>query len=177
MSTVTQTFKITVHILQFLCWSEHLAFSPFPLVGAGVPQFQPIALNSGSRVQLLEKGSLLIKHVLEEDSGFYLCKVSNDVGADISKSMYLTVKSKTPLNEMYLAMKLWCHWTYIKRCMHGPFLIFFLSGVCVYACVCKRSFCVGPRAVFCPVDCCVYSIVLLGELFICWAGRDLHPLH
>uniref|UniRef100_A0AAR2IRM1 Cell adhesion molecule DSCAM n=1 Tax=Pygocentrus nattereri TaxID=42514 RepID=A0AAR2IRM1_PYGNA len=60
--------------------------------GAGVPQFQPIALNSGSRVQLLEKGSLLIKHVLEEDSGYYLCKVSNDVGADISKSMYLTVK-------------------------------------------------------------------------------------
>ncbi|XP_051534458.1 cell adhesion molecule DSCAM isoform X1 [Myxocyprinus asiaticus] len=60
--------------------------------GAGVPQFQPIALNSGSRIQLLEKGSLLIKHVLEEDSGFYLCKVSNDVGADISKSMYLTVK-------------------------------------------------------------------------------------
>ncbi|KAF7692719.1 Down syndrome cell adhesion molecule [Silurus meridionalis] len=60
--------------------------------GAGVPQFQPIALNSGSRVQLLERGSLLIKHVLEEDSGYYLCKVSNDVGADISKSMYLTVK-------------------------------------------------------------------------------------
>ncbi|GAA6111403.1 Down syndrome cell adhesion molecule isoform X1 [Tachysurus ichikawai] len=64
--------------------------------GAGVPQFQPIALNSGSRVQLLERGSLLIKHVLEEDSGYYLCKVSNDVGADISKSMYLTVKSKEP---------------------------------------------------------------------------------
>lgn len=64
--------------------------------GAGVPQFLPIALNSGSRVQLLEKGSLLIKHVLEEDSGYYLCKVSNDVGADISKSMYLTVKSKEP---------------------------------------------------------------------------------
>lgn len=64
--------------------------------GAGVPQFQPIALNSGSRIQLLERGSLLIKHVLEEDSGYYLCKVSNDVGADISKSMYLTVKSKEP---------------------------------------------------------------------------------
>ncbi len=67
----------------------------FSVLGAGVPQFQPIALNSGSRIQLLEKGSLLIKHILEEDAGFYLCKVSNDVGADISKSMYLTVKSKT----------------------------------------------------------------------------------
>lgn len=64
------------------------------LPGAGVPQFQPIPLNSGSRVQLLSNGSLLIKHVLEDDSGFYLCKVSNDVGADVSKSMYLTVKSK-----------------------------------------------------------------------------------
>ncbi|KAK7882901.1 hypothetical protein WMY93_029075 [Mugilogobius chulae] len=60
--------------------------------GAGVPQFLPIPLNSGSRIQLLSNGSLLIKHVLEDDSGFYLCKVSNDVGADVSKSMYLTVK-------------------------------------------------------------------------------------
>ncbi|XP_062341475.1 Down syndrome cell adhesion molecule a isoform X5 [Osmerus eperlanus] len=60
--------------------------------GAGVPQFQPIALNSGFRVQVLVNGSLLIKHVLEEDSGYYLCKVSNDVGADVSKSMYLNVK-------------------------------------------------------------------------------------
>lgn len=68
--------------------------APSALTGAGVPQFQPIPLNSGSRVQLLSNGSLLIKHVLEDDSGFYLCKVSNDVGADVSKSMYLTVKSK-----------------------------------------------------------------------------------
>ncbi|XP_062407788.1 cell adhesion molecule DSCAM-like [Sardina pilchardus] len=60
--------------------------------GKGVPQFQPILLNSGSRIQLLENGSLLIKHVLQEDSGYYLCKVSNDVGTDISKSMYFTVK-------------------------------------------------------------------------------------
>ncbi|XP_043927506.1 Down syndrome cell adhesion molecule isoform X2 [Protopterus annectens] len=58
--------------------------------GAGVPQFQPISLNG--RIQLLTNGSLLIKHVLEEDSGFYLCMVSNDVGADVSKSMFLTVK-------------------------------------------------------------------------------------
>uniref|UniRef100_A0A3Q2XW01 Cell adhesion molecule DSCAM n=1 Tax=Hippocampus comes TaxID=109280 RepID=A0A3Q2XW01_HIPCM len=60
--------------------------------GAGVPLFQPILLNSGSRIQQLSNGSLLIKHVLEDDNGFYLCKVSNDVGADVSKSMYLTVK-------------------------------------------------------------------------------------
>ncbi|XP_061596195.1 Down syndrome cell adhesion molecule a isoform X1 [Cololabis saira] len=60
--------------------------------GAGVPQFNPIALNSGFRIEGLVNGSLLIKHVLEEDSGFYLCRVSNDVGADVSKSMYLNVK-------------------------------------------------------------------------------------
>uniref|UniRef100_A0A8C9SZ66 Cell adhesion molecule DSCAM n=1 Tax=Scleropages formosus TaxID=113540 RepID=A0A8C9SZ66_SCLFO len=60
--------------------------------GAGVPQFQSIALNSGFRIQMLVNGSLLIKHLLEEDSGYYLCKVSNDVGADVSKSMYLNVK-------------------------------------------------------------------------------------
>uniref|UniRef100_A0A7N6A605 Down syndrome cell adhesion molecule a n=1 Tax=Anabas testudineus TaxID=64144 RepID=A0A7N6A605_ANATE len=60
--------------------------------GAGVPQFKSIALNSGFRIEVLVNGSLLIKHVLEEDSGFYLCRVSNDVGADVSKSMYLNVK-------------------------------------------------------------------------------------
>lgn len=67
---------------------------PFALSGAGVPQFKPIALNSGFRIEVLVNGSLFIKHVLEEDSGFYLCRVSNDVGADVSKSMYLNVKSK-----------------------------------------------------------------------------------
>ncbi|KAG7226120.1 hypothetical protein INR49_018731 [Caranx melampygus] len=70
--------------------------------GAGVPQFQPILLNSGSRIQLLSNGSLLIKHVLEDDSGFYLCKVSNDVGADVSKSMYLTVKTSVPSHDHLL---------------------------------------------------------------------------
>ena len=65
------------------------------VTGAGVPQFKPIALNSGFRIEVLVNGSLLIKHVLEEDSGFYLCRVSNDVGADVSKSMYLNVKSKS----------------------------------------------------------------------------------
>ncbi|XP_010775238.1 Down syndrome cell adhesion molecule homolog, partial [Notothenia coriiceps] len=60
--------------------------------GAGVPQFRSIALNSGFRIEVLVNGSLFIKHVLEEDSGFYLCRVSNDVGADVSKSMYLNVK-------------------------------------------------------------------------------------
>lgn len=64
-------------------------------IGAGVPQFKPIPLNSGFRIEVLVNGSLFIKHVLEEDSGFYLCRVSNDVGADVSKSMYLNVKSKS----------------------------------------------------------------------------------
>lgn len=66
----------------------------FALSGAGVPQFKSIALNSGFRIEVLVNGSLFIKHVLEEDSGFYLCRVSNDVGADVSKSMYLNIKSK-----------------------------------------------------------------------------------
>lgn len=73
-------------------WITTLCSSP---TGAGVPQFKPIALNSGFRIEVLVNGSLLIKHVLEEDSGFYLCRVSNDVGADVSKSMYLNVKSKS----------------------------------------------------------------------------------
>lgn len=78
--------------LNSLCITLHHSPSfPSP-PGAGVPQFQPIALNG--RIQVLSNGSLLIKHVVEEDSGYYLCKVSNDVGADVSKSMYLTVKSK-----------------------------------------------------------------------------------
>ena len=73
-----------------------LTYASWSLTGAGVPQFKPIALNSGFRIEVLVNGSLFIKHVLEEDSGFYLCRVSNDVGADVSKSMYLNVKSKSP---------------------------------------------------------------------------------
>ena len=42
----------------------------------------------------MSNGSLLIRHVLEEDRGFYLCQASNGVGSDISKSMVLTVKSE-----------------------------------------------------------------------------------
>lgn len=45
----------------------------------------------------MSNGSLLIRHVLEEDRGFYLCQASNGVGSDISKSMVLTVKSKPAL--------------------------------------------------------------------------------
>lgn len=45
----------------------------------------------------MTNGSLLIRHVLEEDRGFYLCQASNGVGSDISKSMVLTVKSKLTL--------------------------------------------------------------------------------
>lgn len=46
------------------------------------------------RIQIMSNGSLLIRHVLEEDRGFYLCQASNGVGSDISKSMVLTVKSE-----------------------------------------------------------------------------------
>jgi hypothetical protein len=93
--------------------SIHPSLSLSPSPGAGVPQFQPIALNSGFRIQVLVNGSLLIKHVLEEDSGYYLCKVSNDVGADVSKSMYLNVKSKslkTPMFHGFIHMDLNVKW-------------------------------------------------------------------
>ena len=46
------------------------------------------------RIQILPNSSLLIRHVLEEDIGYYLCQASNGVGTDISKSMFLTVKSE-----------------------------------------------------------------------------------
>lgn len=47
------------------------------------------------RTQILANSSLLIRHVLEEDMGYYLCQASNGVGTDISKSMFLTVKSES----------------------------------------------------------------------------------
>lgn len=47
------------------------------------------------RIQVLANSSLLIRHVLEEDMGYYLCQASNGVGTDISKSMFLTVKSES----------------------------------------------------------------------------------
>lgn len=60
--------------------------------GIGNPQqYHPVPLTG--RIQILSNGSLLIRHVLEEDRGYYLCQASNGVGSDISKSMMLTVKS------------------------------------------------------------------------------------
>ncbi|XP_076137875.1 cell adhesion molecule DSCAML1 [Alosa pseudoharengus] len=53
-------------------------------------QYHPVPLTG--RIQLMSNGSLLIRHVLEEDRGYYLCQASNGVGSDISKSMMLTVK-------------------------------------------------------------------------------------
>ncbi|NXW44267.1 DSCL1 protein, partial [Nyctiprogne leucopyga] len=59
--------------------------------GTGNPQqYHPIPLTG--RIQILPNSSLLIRHVLEEDIGYYLCQASNGVGTDISKSMFLTVK-------------------------------------------------------------------------------------
>uniref|UniRef100_A0A8C7P2W0 Down syndrome cell adhesion molecule like 1 n=1 Tax=Oncorhynchus mykiss TaxID=8022 RepID=A0A8C7P2W0_ONCMY len=59
--------------------------------GTGNPQqYHPVPLTG--RIQIMGNGSLLIRHVLEEDRGYYLCQASNGVGSDISKSMVLTVK-------------------------------------------------------------------------------------
>ncbi|XP_061072325.1 cell adhesion molecule DSCAML1 [Conger conger] len=59
--------------------------------GIGNPQqYHPVPLTG--RIQIMSNGSLLIRHVLEEDRGYYLCQASNGVGSDISKSMLLTVK-------------------------------------------------------------------------------------
>lgn len=67
--------------------------SLLPPPGSGNPQqYHPIPLTG--RIQILPNSSLLIRHVLEEDIGYYLCQASNGVGTDISKSMFLTVKSK-----------------------------------------------------------------------------------
>uniref|UniRef100_A0A3Q2DIV1 Down syndrome cell adhesion molecule like 1 n=1 Tax=Cyprinodon variegatus TaxID=28743 RepID=A0A3Q2DIV1_CYPVA len=60
--------------------------------GVGNPQqYHPVPLTG--RIQIMSNGSLLIRHVLEDDRGYYLCQASNGVGSDISKSMILTVKS------------------------------------------------------------------------------------
>uniref|UniRef100_A0A6Q2Y8Y5 Down syndrome cell adhesion molecule like 1 n=1 Tax=Esox lucius TaxID=8010 RepID=A0A6Q2Y8Y5_ESOLU len=59
--------------------------------GIGNPQqYHPVPLTG--RIQIMSNGSLLIRHVLEDDRGYYLCQASNGVGSDISKSMVLTVK-------------------------------------------------------------------------------------
>lgn len=64
------------------------------LPGSGSPQqYHPVPLTG--RIQVLPNSSLLIRHVLEEDIGYYLCQASNGVGTDISKSMFLTVKSES----------------------------------------------------------------------------------
>lgn len=70
----------------------HTCFVLCP-AGVGNPQqYHPVPLTG--RIQIMSNGSLLIRHVLEDDRGYYLCQASNGVGSDISKSMILTVKSK-----------------------------------------------------------------------------------
>uniref|UniRef100_A0A670Y828 DS cell adhesion molecule like 1 n=1 Tax=Pseudonaja textilis TaxID=8673 RepID=A0A670Y828_PSETE len=58
--------------------------------GGNPQQYHSVPLTG--RIQILPNSSLLIRHVLEEDIGYYLCQASNGVGTDISKSMFLTVK-------------------------------------------------------------------------------------
>ncbi|OBS68516.1 hypothetical protein A6R68_02942 [Neotoma lepida] len=73
--------------------------------GSGNPQqYHPVPLTG--RIQILPNSSLLIRHVLEEDIGYYLCQASNGVGTDISKAMFLTVKSSPS--------------TYLKAPVTGP---------------------------------------------------------
>lgn len=72
--------------------------------GVGNPQqYHPVPLTG--RIQIMSNGSLLIRHVLEDDRGYYLCQASNGVGSDISKSMILTVKSKCQSPGMRLLSK------------------------------------------------------------------------
>lgn len=74
-------------------WPGHQPCSLLLLAGSGNPQqYHPVPLTG--RIQILPNSSLLIRHVLEEDIGYYLCQASNGVGTDISKSMFLTVKSE-----------------------------------------------------------------------------------
>lgn len=80
----------------------NFSFSPPVSCRAGIgnpQQYHPVPLTG--RIQIMNNGSLLIRHVLEEDRGFYLCQASNGVGSDISKSMVLTVKSE--YHRLYVA--------------------------------------------------------------------------
>uniref|UniRef100_UPI00358E298A cell adhesion molecule DSCAM-like n=1 Tax=Myxine glutinosa TaxID=7769 RepID=UPI00358E298A len=59
--------------------------------GNGNPRFEEVTSVRG-RFKPLANGSLLIRHVIEEDAGHYLCQASNGVVTDISKSLHLSVK-------------------------------------------------------------------------------------
>ncbi|XP_069752402.1 cell adhesion molecule DSCAML1-like [Narcine bancroftii] len=76
--------------------------------GSGNPQqYHPVPLTG--RIQILANGSLLIRHVLEEDIGYYLCQASNGVGTDISKSMFLTVKRiASRSNQIFILLSFKC---------------------------------------------------------------------
>ncbi|MEQ2192820.1 hypothetical protein XENOCAPTIV_017829 [Xenoophorus captivus] len=77
------------------------------VTGVGNPQqYHPVPLTG--RIQIMSNGSLLIRHVLEDDRGYYLCQASNGVGSDISKSMILTVKisnTTTPFPQLITPYK------------------------------------------------------------------------
>ncbi|XP_064651143.1 cell adhesion molecule DSCAM-like isoform X4 [Lineus longissimus] len=53
--------------------------------------YQLIGQEAGGRVQQLANGSLLITDALATDHGYYLCHSSNQIGAGLSKVVFLTV--------------------------------------------------------------------------------------
>lgn len=80
----------------------------------------------------MSNGSLLIRHVLEDDRGYYLCQASNGVGSDISKSMILTVKSKCQSYSLRLE-HFHNHISWIAHTLYTEtsrsFFFFFFTGV------------------------------------------------
>lgn len=49
---------------------------------------------SGYRHQVYGNGSLIIQEVDKSDEGYFMCQISNGVGAGLSRVMYLKVNGK-----------------------------------------------------------------------------------
>lgn len=63
------------------------------LTGSSVhnPSHQFRTVVSNSHMHTLENGSLMIRDINEEDSGFYLCQANNGVGSGLSKVIQVKV--------------------------------------------------------------------------------------
>lgn len=72
---------------------------------------------SGSHIQTLVNGSLVIRDVEQEDDGRYMCEASNGVGSPLSTVVKLTVHGKTYSTVRILFYKtknVWFNYKYIS---------------------------------------------------------------
>lgn len=69
-----------------------IKYFKFPQTGNTPGEYKDFMFEGSSRV--LENGSLVFERVAKDSEGHYLCEARNDIGAGLSKLIFLKVNGK-----------------------------------------------------------------------------------